>query len=237
MIGARLLEKAAQSFKGPDYRLDPDVPLSGLLNFSLRRGAALLRCLLRGVVFSLNPRKLVFLGPGVVLRNRRMIRFGHSVTLGRGVVIDGLSKHGVELGDNVKVGSYSIIEATSVITHIGEGCRMGARSAIGEHSYIGAVGGVWIGEDVIMGQRVGFHSEDHVFQRTDVPIREQGVTRKGITIENDCWIGANVTFLDGAHVGQGCVIGAGAVVKGEIPPFSVAVGVPARVIKSRRTEK
>jgi acetyltransferase-like isoleucine patch superfamily enzyme len=60
------------------------------------------------------------------------------------------------------------------------------------------------------------------------------VNRKGIVVGDDCWIGAKVTFLDGAHVGKGSVIAAGAVVRGEIPPYSIAVGVPARVIKFRK---
>jgi acetyltransferase-like isoleucine patch superfamily enzyme len=61
----------------------------------------------------------------------------------------------------------------------------------------------------------------------------QGVNSKGIVVEDDCWVGANTTFLDGAHVGHGCVIGAGSVVRGEIPPYSIVVGAPARVIRSR----
>jgi acetyltransferase-like isoleucine patch superfamily enzyme len=52
-------------------------------------------------------------------------------------------------------------------------------------------------------------------------------------VEDDCWIGSNVTFLDGVHVGRGCVIGAGAVVNGTIPDNSIAVGVPAKVVGTR----
>ncbi|MDC0124525.1 acyltransferase [Gammaproteobacteria bacterium] len=64
----------------------------------------------------------------------------------------------------------------------------------------------------------------------------QGVTRQGIRIEDDCWIGANVVFLDGAHVNKGCVVAAGAVVKGVIPPYSVVAGIPAKVIKTRQRQ-
>jgi acetyltransferase-like isoleucine patch superfamily enzyme len=232
----QILEKFAQLFKGSAYRIDRRIPASALLGFGFRRGVALLRCLLRGVVLSPDLRKLIFLASGVEIRNRRMITFGAGVTLGRGVMIDGLSEEGVEIGDRVNIGPYSIIEATSVITHIGKGCKIGANSAVGAFSTIGAAGGVYIGRDVIMGQRVSFHSENHNFDRIDQPIRMQGVTREGIVIEDDCWIGANVTFLDGAHVGEGCVIGAGAVVRGHIPPYSIAVGVPARVVKSRKSD-
>jgi acetyltransferase-like isoleucine patch superfamily enzyme len=88
-----------------------------------------------------------------------------------------------------------------------------------------------------MGQHVGFHPENHEFDRIDIPIREQGTTRQGITIEDDVWVGSNAIFLDGAHVGRGSVIGAGSVVRGNIPPYSIAVGVPARVIRSRMPNK
>jgi acetyltransferase-like isoleucine patch superfamily enzyme len=84
-----------------------------------------------------------------------------------------------------------------------------------------------------MGQYVSFHSENHIIDRTDIPIRLQGVVRKGIVIEDDCWVGAKVTFLDGCHVGRGCVVAAGAVVRGEIPAYSIIGGVPAKVIRSR----
>jgi acetyltransferase-like isoleucine patch superfamily enzyme len=233
-LGYIIIKKIAQFFKGPEYEIDPDISLGVLVNYCAWYAAGLARSLACGPVVSMDPRKLVFLGPRVELRNRRLITFGHSVTLGKGVVIDGLSKQGIEIGDNVTIGPYTIIDTTGVITNLGEGCRIGARSALGAFSYIGAAGGVWIGKDVIMGQRVSFHAENHIFDRIDIPIRTQGVTRKGISIEDDCWIGANVTFLDGAYVGQGCVIGAGAVVSGSIPPYSVAVGIPARVIKSRK---
>jgi acetyltransferase-like isoleucine patch superfamily enzyme len=61
----------------------------------------------------------------------------------------------------------------------------------------------------------------------------KGVTRQGIVIEDDCWLGHGVTVLDGVTIGKGSVIGAGSVVNKDIPPYSVAVGAPVRVIKSR----
>ena len=229
----RLIAKAAQTYKGEDYRIDPLLDSRTLLVFSLRRVLCLVRCVVRGIRFSLNPTHLIFVSARVKLHNRRHIRLGHGVTLGEGVLIDGLSRKGIEIGDSVSIGAYTIIRATGSLSDIGEGFRIGARSSLGEFSYVGAAGGVWIGEDVIMGQKVNFHAENHNIDRTDIPIRNQGVNRQGITIEGDCWIGASVVFLDGAYIGKGCVIGAGAVVKGHIPAYSVAVGVPARVIRGR----
>jgi acetyltransferase-like isoleucine patch superfamily enzyme len=76
--------------------------------------------------------------------------------------------------------------------------------------------------------------ENHNIDRLDTPIRFQGRTSRGVVIGSDVWIGAGVKILDGAVIGDGCVIGANSVVLGEIPSFSVAVGVPARPIKSRK---
>ena len=169
----------------------------------------------------------VFMAKGVNLRGASLIRFGKGVTLERGVIIDGLMRRGVVLGDNVKIGAYSVIVGAPA-SNLGEGISMGANSAVDAYSFLGSSGFISIGENVIMGQHVGFHPENHNFDRTDIPIREQGTTRQGITIEDDVWVGSNAIFLDGAHVGKGCVIGAGSVVRGNIPPYSIAVGVPGK---------
>ncbi|MFE0510977.1 acyltransferase [Streptomyces sp. NPDC058964] len=229
-----MAEYAATRIKGSEYRLDPDLPMSSVVGISGRRSLAVLRGLLQAFGLRTSLWSALCVGRDVDFRNRRMIKIGKGVTVGRGAVLDGLSRRGLVLGDNVTIGPYSIIETSGVVTDLGEGCVMGARSAIGSHSFVGAAGGVWIGEDVIMGNRVSFHSENHVFEDTSRPIRDQGVTREGITIDDDCWVGANVTFLDGARVGRGCVIAAGSVVRGEIPPMSVIAGVPAKVIKTRK---
>jgi acetyltransferase-like isoleucine patch superfamily enzyme len=191
--------------------------------------------LIRGVLKCLVLQRrvaIVFMAKSVNLRGTSLIRFGNGVTLERGVIIDGLMRKGVVLGDNVKIGPYSVL-AGAPISNLGEGIRMGANSAVDAYSFIGSSGFVSIGENVIMGQHVGFHPENHDFDRTDIPIRAQGTTRQGITIEDDVWVGSNAIFLDGAHVGRGCVIGAGSVVRGNIPAYSIAVGIPAKVIRSR----
>lgn len=226
------LLSAARVFRGNKYVLDPDISVSALIALAWRRAYALFRAFIRGI--ALQNKCVLFVGSNVKLHNRKMIKLGKGVMLSDFVLIDGLSREGVVLGKGVNVGPYTRIEATGVVTNLGEGCRIGANSGIGAFSYIGAAGRVIIGENVIMGQYVSFHSENHCFDRVDSLIREQGVTREGIVIEDDCWIGAKVTFLDGSYVGKGSVIAAGAVVRGHIPPYSVAAGVPARVIKNRK---
>ncbi len=130
-----------------------------------------------------------------------------------------------------------MVSCTSHLSLFGDGFSIGADSGIGEYGSIGAAGGVTIGNNVIMGQFVSFHSQEHEFEDTDKPIRQQGTSQRGITVGDDCWIGARVTFLDGSHVAEGCVIAAGAVVRGEVPSYSVIAGTPARVVRRRDPEE
>lgn len=221
-----LLNFVARRLKGPQYQLAPDIPLDALLGLGWRRGVAMARGLLR-------TRRPVFLGQGVRLVNKRFLKLGKAVTLQDGVFIDAFSRQGVCLGDRVNIGPHVRIQATGVMTQIGTGLEIGADSGIGAFSFIGCGGGVKLGRNVIMGQYVSFHSENHNYGDLSRPIRTQGVTRAGIEIGDDCWIGAKVTFIDGAKVGSGVVVAAGSVVRGQIPSNVVVGGVPARVLRQR----
>ena len=92
---------------------------------------------------------------------------------------------------------------------------------------------ITIGNDVLVGPYSTMNSGNHKFSDIETAIREQGYETKPITIGNNVWIAANVTILPGVNIGEGAIIGAGAVVNKSIPPFTIAVGVPAKVIKIR----
>ncbi|MBO5051103.1 MAG: transferase [Clostridia bacterium] len=110
--------------------------------------------------------------------------------------------------------------------------QIGDNSGVGVRSCIN--GPVTIGNDVMMGQEVIIYTTRHRDDRTDIPMREQGMKEIcPVTIGNDVWIGGRVIILPGVTIGDGCIIGAGAVVTRDIPPYSVAVGVPARVVRRR----
>lgn len=100
----------------------------------------------------------------------------------------------------------------------------------------GAAGGIEIGDDVVAGQFIRFHSENHNFNDLSKLIRDQGVTHKGIKIGNNCWIGAGAVFLDGAELGDGCVVGANAVVTKKFPANVIVAGVPATIIGERNNK-
>jgi acetyltransferase-like isoleucine patch superfamily enzyme len=159
------------------------------------------------------------------------------ITLGRRVYIDhGVYLHGAPGG--LEIGEQSWI-MTGCRLHVFNyrgidtaGIRIGRRTFIGEGSIIRGQGGVTIGDDVLFGPRVMVLAVNHVFRDPERPIIHQGITAEGIRIEENCWIGAGAIVLDGVTIGRGSCIGAGAVVSQSIPPHSLAVGVPARVIRN-----
>ncbi|MBN8883166.1 MAG: acyltransferase, partial [Salana multivorans] len=96
-------------------------------------------------------------------------------------------------------------------------------------------GRVRIGDGVRIGASTSILGFDHEFADPGVPVRLQGLRTRGITVEDDVWIGAQVVVLDGVRIGAHSVVGAGAVVTRDVPPYAVAVGNPARVVRARRT--
>ena len=184
--------------------------------------------LVRGI---LSTRKMVFLGRGVRLRNVKNIKLGKACTIEERVHVDGYAKQTVSFGNRVKIGANTKISITSHLENIGTGLNIGHDSAIGEYSYLGCSGGVTIGNDVIMGQYVSFHSQNHNYQDKTRKIREQGVKSEGIEIGNNIWVGAKATFLDGCKVSDNSIVASGAVVTDKFSSGVVIGGVPARVIK------
>lgn len=114
------------------------------------------------------------------------------------------------------------------------GIFVGKNCFFGEYTCIRGQGGVHIGDGVYTGTQVNIAAVNHVYTDPNQYIKDQGITAEGITIEDDVWLGSNVTVVDGVTIGKGSVVGAGAVVNKNLPPYSIAVGIPARVVKNRR---
>jgi acetyltransferase-like isoleucine patch superfamily enzyme len=167
----------------------------------------------------------------------RYLTAGRSVALGDYTYLNALSRRGVRLGDFVRIREFGWIQATSAFDLLGEGLSVGEATYIGPRCLLGAGGGITIGRHVTIGADVHVLAENHVFHDPDRLIAEQGVTRRGIVIEDDVWIGDGVIVLDGVRIARGAVVGAGAVVTRDIPPYAVAVGNPARIAgrRERRT--
>jgi len=142
------------------------------------------------------------------------------------------ARGGVFLDENVHIQRWSIVE-------------LGAGSGnlkVGRNTYIQAgcilnafVGSITIGANCMIAAHCALTPYQHGFGEIDRPMREQPLTSKGdIIIEDDVWLGLNVAVMDGVTIGQGAIVGAGAVVTKDIPPYTIAGGVPARVIRARR---
>lgn len=190
---------------------------------------------------------------GKILRNI-IYRFffykvGRSVYIQPSVRFIGIDT--IEIGDYVRIysGSYISNKGNQICfdNHVsidhGVDIRAydqpGGHITIGEHTYIGPYvcmagpGFITIGKDCMIASHSSLYANNHIFADPHKPFREQGVTTKGIVIEDDCWLGTGVRILDGVTIGKGSVIGAGAVVNRHIPPYSIAVGVPAKVVAKR----
>ena len=117
----------------------------------------------------------------------------------------------------------------------GVNIRLGDNSSIAAHAWIG--NDTQIGNDVMMAPHVTILSNSHNFDRTDIPMRQQGAPPpRAVTIGDDVWIGTRVIILPGVKVGSHVILGAGAVVTKDVPEWAIVGGNPARVIRFRKLE-
>lgn len=217
---------------------DRDLELQTMYSTGELLGVFYIRCsqIIRGAMKRIFIKKVegfLFCGKKVRLEYGSLMRFGRNSILEDYVYLSALSLNGIDLGNNVTIAKNSILQCTGVLSNKGVGISIGNNSAVGAMSYLGGQGGITIGDDVIIGPGVRIFSENHNYADPDVAIRKQGVSRIGVKINNNCWIGAGVTIVDGVEIGEGCVIGAGSVVTKSVPKNSIAVGVPAKIIKQR----
>lgn len=228
-----LVVRVARRIKGDDsFDIDPALSFGDLVGFLFRRFVMAAR----GLVLSLRTGSLVFpvfVGRGVRVTGARHLKLAPGVTIDDYCRLDCTGRTGIVLGRSTTLRRGTQIEVTSVMRELGAGITVGDRVGISEGCFIAAKGPVSIGADTIIGPGVRIIAENHIFQSRDATIRTQGVSRHGIDIGTDCWLGAGVTILDDVRIGAGSVIGAGAVVIQSIPELSMAVGVPARVLRTR----
>jgi acetyltransferase-like isoleucine patch superfamily enzyme len=133
----------------------------------------------------------------------------------------------------ILIGNNFFIGRSSIIKCYGGKVKIGSNVSINPFCYVSAGGGVTIGDDVRIAAHTSIIASNHNFEDCKTPIRLQGISAKGVKIENDVWIGAGVQILDGVTIGRGAVIGAGAVVTKDVDCYGIYVGNPARKIRSR----
>jgi acetyltransferase-like isoleucine patch superfamily enzyme len=226
----KLLNKLISRLKGNAYQIDQQIPASYIFSLLFSRGIMLLR----GFFSRINNKGSLFIGKRVVIKAKSKIKLGRGVTIGHYCYIDALSTEGIIMGDNVSLGKYVTIECTGNLQSLGKGLKVGNNVGLGANNFFGSAGGIEIGDDTILGNFISFHAENHVYSDINIPIRLQPVTRKGIVVGKNCWIGAKATILDGAIIEDNCIIAAGAVVKaGKYLSKGIYGGIPAKLIKFR----
>jgi acetyltransferase-like isoleucine patch superfamily enzyme len=231
----KLLNRIISKIKGEGYTVDPRIPNSYLISECFSKMFDLSRGLFKKAFFKKHGKgKHIFVGKHVTLKCKKRISCGKGVSIGDYSYIDALSSNGISFGNNVSLGRNTTIECTGVLRELGEGIIINDGVGIAPNGFIAARGQIVIGKDTIIGPYVKIHSENHNFDDVNKSIRLQGDTRLGISIGSDCWIGSNVTILDGVHIGDKCIIGAGAVVTHDVDDFSIVGGVPAKLIRYRK---
>jgi acetyltransferase-like isoleucine patch superfamily enzyme len=151
--------------------------------------------------------------------------------LGRGADLYARPGHG-----RLQVGPWCWFgDRTSVRCHEGD-VRIGAKVVMGTANTVNAYLDIEIGRDSLLADRIYVCDFDHRHDRVDVPIRKQGIRKSPTRIGEDVWVGEKASILRGADIGSGSVVASQSVVRGVIPPFSIVVGMPARVVRSRLPE-
>ena len=153
---------------------------------------------------------------------------------GKGARIRPRTRMDVVPWNKFELGIDSTIEDFSAINNGVGAVIIGDRTKIGLSNTI--IGPVTIGNDVRLAQNITLSGLNHNYEDVNLPIHVQGVSTALIIVEDDCWIGANVVAVAGVTIGKHSIVAAGSIVTKNIPPFSVAVGNPARVIKKYNFE-
>jgi acetyltransferase-like isoleucine patch superfamily enzyme len=164
------------------------------------------------------------------LRNPHIVTEGF-VFLGRRVTLEARRGYGrLILGRWVHIGSGNSIRCHEGTMRIGDKCVFGKDNTV--NGYLD----IEFGAATIVADWVYVCDFDHVFDDVTVPIKDQGIVKSPVRIGPDVWLGTKVTVVRGVTIGPGCVVAANAVVNKDLPAYSVAVGVPARVIRDRRAD-
>lgn len=158
-------------------------------------------------------------------------KLGRNVFIGDRVVVYRAERGGrIDIGDRVRIYGDSCLE-----TGDGGTLSIGAETSIHLRCHLMAYkSSIVIGRGVALAPNCALYPYDHGLA-PGVPIRQQALESRGsIVIDDEAWLGANVTVLSGVRIGKGAVVGAGSVVTRDVPDGCIAIGAPARVVKTRQ---
>jgi serine acetyltransferase len=167
--------------------------------------------------------------------SREFKNFGKNVIIEPSIILGGANT--ISLGNGVRIGKRTVLAAHSTYNGIkyNPSIEIGNNVNIGQDSNISCINNIKIANNVLIGRKVMINDNSHgVFERNmlDIPPRLRPLSSKGsITIDENVWIGEMVCILSGVHIGRGSIIGAGSIVTKDVPPYSLAAGIPAKIIK------
>jgi acetyltransferase-like isoleucine patch superfamily enzyme len=167
---------------------------------------------------------------GVRLRFANGIKLGHGAYLDQGTYLHACPE-GIEIGKNTIIMHGAVLHVYNFRGIPHAKIKIGRESLIGEHTVIRGQGGVTIGNRVYTSPLTQIIAVNHVFDDPGRSFVDQGITAKGISIEDDVWLGAGAIITDGVRIGKGSVVAAGAVVTRDVPSHTVVAGVPAKPIR------
>ena len=159
--------------------------------------------------------------------NKKDISIGKNTAIDPSVIFNNSKGGSIEIGDNCH-----IFENVIIATYGGD-IKIGNHTSINPFCVIYGHGGLTIGNEVRIATHTVIVPANHIFDDIDKPIRKQGLSKKGIHIGNNIWIGAGVKILDGVTVEDDVIIAAGAVVNSNISKGNIVGGVPSKVLKKR----
>ena len=174
--------------------------------------------------------KGVVFGKSITIRNPSKIVIGNNVIIDENVMLDakGVDNNGIVLENGVFLGRNTILSCKNGDITLKENVN------IGFNCYVVSLNKVEIGEDTLIAAYTYIIGGGHSSEKTDIAFRDQKKHAIGIKIGKNAWFGAKSIIMDGCSVGDNSIIGAGAIVTKDIPEYSVAVGMPAKVVRDRR---
>lgn len=189
----------------------------------------LLRSKLYPLVLGSVGRNVVF-GVNVTVRHPHKIAIADNVVIDDGCCFDakGTDNKGITLGQGVFIGRNTILSCKNGDIVVDD------KANIGFNCEIFSASRVRVGKSVLVAAYTYLVGGDHLYDRVDIPVLEQGRTARGIEVADNVWLGTHVVVTDGSSIGRDAIIGAGAVVVGEIAEFAIATGIPAKVVRDRR---
>jgi len=159
--------------------------------------------------------------------------FGQDIRLGRGCYVHPGARLRIVGGGRIVLGEGCWVGEGAMLLTYGGDIVVGKRTSFNPYCVVYGHGGLRIGDDVRIAAQTVIIPANHGFDDPHVPIGRQPLTKRGIAIENDVWLGAGVQVLDGVTVATGCVVAAGAVVTRSTEPMGVYAGVPTRLLRKR----